>query len=421
MKKISLLCLLFATSLLLKAQTTPEIKNIAFYLQDGVEILDFAGPMEVFLGAGFNVYTVAKTKAPIKAMQALTIVPDYSLEDAPKAADVVAFFGGGGAYKESQQENILAWVKGQTAKADICFSVCTGAFYLGEAGLLDGKTATTFHSSIPDLRERFPKATVRDDVRFVDNGSVITTGGISAGIDGALYLVSKLKGKSVALRVAENMEYFGWQPEKGLVIESPFVRAIWEKGMAKALEAADKNTVFYKGELLNLGNELFEDHKNTEATAVFDFALQSFPLSADDCAVIGKCFTAAGRKVPPTESEFLALVDKENWEEAHKILEATKAKMPNWNIVDEGKLNDIAYQYLAKNNHETAIHIFQLNVAAYPSGFNTYDSLGEAYFAAGKMDLAKKNYEKSIELNPQNKNGFMMLEKIKTPVSSQKK
>lgn len=354
-------------------------------------------------------------------MHGLTIVPDYSIEDAPETADVIAFFGGGGAYHESRQENILKWVKGQTAQADINFSVCTGAFYLGEAGLLDGKTATTFHSSIPDLRERFPKATVRDDVRFVDNGSVITTGGISAGIDGALYLVSKIKGKSVALDVAENMEHFGWQPDKGLVIESHFVRAIREKGMAKALEAADKTTIFYKGELLNLGDELFEQRKNTEAVAVFDFALHSFPISAADCELIGKCFAAAGRKAPPTGSEFMALVEKENWEQAHKILETTKAKMPNWNMADENILNNLGYRYLAKNNLETAIHIFQLNVAAYPTSFNAYDSLGEAYFAAGKLDLAKRMYEKSIGLNPNNKNGFMMLEKIKAPASGQKK
>ena len=84
MKRLNVLLALLLFAGFLKAQTTPEIRNIALFLQDGVEILDFAGPMEVFIQAGFNVYTVAETKEPIKAMGALTIIPDYTLEDAPE-------------------------------------------------------------------------------------------------------------------------------------------------------------------------------------------------------------------------------------------------------------------------------------------------------------------------------------------------
>ena len=89
---------------------------------------------------------------------------------------------------------------------------------LGKAGLLDGQTVTTFHQSIGSLKAQFPKADVRSDVRFVDNGNVITTAGISAGIDGALHLVAKLKGLETAKKCAEYMEYDKWKPGEGLIL-----------------------------------------------------------------------------------------------------------------------------------------------------------------------------------------------------------
>ncbi|MEQ9439142.1 MAG: DJ-1/PfpI family protein [Cyclobacteriaceae bacterium] len=206
-------------------QTTKEhtlaMKNdrvtIAFYLQDGVEVLDFAGPMEVFSYAGFEVFTVSKTKDPIISQGILTIIPDYTLEDAPEA-NILAFFGGN-ASRAAEDEALIQWIQRRKSTTDLHFSVCTGAFMLGQAGLLDGQTATTFHNSIDDLQRSFPKANVRSDVRFVDNGTVITTAGISAGIDGALHLVAKLKGAAAAEEVVHYMEYDNWVPDQGLVME----------------------------------------------------------------------------------------------------------------------------------------------------------------------------------------------------------
>ncbi len=189
--------------------------RIAFYLQDGVEVLDFAGPMEVFAYAGFEVFTVSKTKGPITSQGILKVLPDYTLANAPKA-DVLAFFGGNSGAAAGDPA-VIEWVR---SREDVryYFSVCTGAFVLGEAGLLDGQTATTFHRSIDELRKRYPRADVRSDVRFVDNGRVITTAGISAGIDGALHLVQKVLGKKRAEQAARYMEYDKWQPEEGLII-----------------------------------------------------------------------------------------------------------------------------------------------------------------------------------------------------------
>lgn len=184
---------------------------------DGVEVLDFAGPMEVFALAGFKVFTVALTKDPVLSQGILKVVPDYDISTVPPA-DVLAVFGGNPA--SFKKEKLINWIKAYEKDADYVFSVCSGAFALGHAGLLDGQTATTFHSRIEELREAFPKATVLAGVRFVDNGRIITTAGISAGIDGALHLVASLKGPAAAEAVAREMEYDKWIPNGGLILKS---------------------------------------------------------------------------------------------------------------------------------------------------------------------------------------------------------
>jgi len=190
--------------------------TIAFYLQDGVEVLDFAGPMEVFSYAGFKVFTVSRKKEPITTQGILKVMPDYSIDDAPPS-DILAFFGGN-AGPASQDPAVMTWIKGREAGTKYFFSVCTGAFIMGRAGLLDSLSATTFHSSIESLRKALPQTHVLANVRFVDNGKVITTAGISAGIDGALHLVSRLRGEETAKEVAEYMEYDKWVPNQGMVI-----------------------------------------------------------------------------------------------------------------------------------------------------------------------------------------------------------
>lgn len=188
---------------------------VAFYLQSGVEVLDFAGPLEVLTYAGFKVFTVSKTKDPIISQGVLRVLPDYDLEDAPPA-DIIAVFGGNG-FNTSQDTAVVNWIKNQQ-QAQIHFSVCTGALILAEAGILDGKTATTFHNTLDLLEETYPKVKVLRNVRYVDNGNVISTAGISAGIDGALHLVAKLKGYNTARATAYNMEYDNWQPADGLLL-----------------------------------------------------------------------------------------------------------------------------------------------------------------------------------------------------------
>lgn len=193
--------------------------TVCFYLYDGVEVLDFAGPMEVFAHAGFKVFTVAKKKAPLVSQRILTIVPDYSIKNAPPA-NILAFFGGDEEASANDPE-VMAWIHSRDKVTDTYFSVCTGAFILGRAGLLDNQTVTTFHSRIADLQRAVPKAKVLEKVRYIDNGRVITTAGISAGIDGALHLVARLRGEEVAALVAKQMEYDKYVPGQGMVVAHP--------------------------------------------------------------------------------------------------------------------------------------------------------------------------------------------------------
>lgn len=197
-------------------EVRPEDRTtVAFYLQSGVEVLDFAGPLEVLTYAGFEVFTVSKTKEPIISQGVLKVIPDYSVKNAP-SADIIAVFGGNG-FNTSQDTTVTNWIKNQQ-EVKLHFSVCTGAMILAETGILDGKTATTFHNALDALEENYPEVNVLRDVRYVDNGNVISTAGISAGIDGALHLVAKLKGYNTARATAYNMEYDNWRPNAGLLL-----------------------------------------------------------------------------------------------------------------------------------------------------------------------------------------------------------
>lgn len=203
----------------LKQNSKQEKKrNVAIFIHDGVEVLNFAGPSEVFASTeGFNVYTISLTKEPIISQGFITITPTYSLTDCPKPDIVVLPGGNTGPFIEHKP--LIDWIKQSAVQAEVMLSVCTGAGLLAKAGLLDGKQATTFHSYIEPLQRATPKAKIVSNIRFVDNGQIITTAGVSAGIDGALHVVAKLKGAAVATRTARYMEYDKWKPEEGLIVK----------------------------------------------------------------------------------------------------------------------------------------------------------------------------------------------------------
>ena len=192
-----------------------EQKNIGILLFNEVEVLDFAGPFEVFsiatyMGCNekpFKVHTVAETKDLIKARNGLRIQPDYDFCDAPQF-DILIIPGGYGAEEiEIHNPKIISWIKANMNHVDIMASVCTGAFLLAEAGLLEGKQATTHWMDIDRLEKEYTKINVLRNVKFVDESPIITSGGISAGINMSFYIIKKLLGEEIAVATAKRMEY----------------------------------------------------------------------------------------------------------------------------------------------------------------------------------------------------------------------
>jgi len=189
-------------------------RNVAIVVYDDVEILDFAGPMEVFTSAGggaFRVFTVAATRDPVLSMGVLTIRPDYSIEDSPTPDILVV--PGGDSRGFSRSAPGMAWVKKVAAHNELSMSVCSGASILAQLGFLDGRAATTHWAAVPRMRSAFPRVQVQTGVRFVDTGRIVTTAGVSAGIDGALHVVQRLLGDDVAWETARYMQYL-WEPEE---------------------------------------------------------------------------------------------------------------------------------------------------------------------------------------------------------------
>ncbi len=215
--KTSLVCLALVATLAGPAVAAPgSRKNVAIVLYPGVELLDFAGPGEVFSAAraAFRVYTVAETKQPLTSQGFLTVVPEYSIADAP-APDILVI-PGGNVQAIAGSPAMMAWLKQVIAKDELTMSVCNGAIALARTGALAGKKATTHWSAVAALREIEPTATVLDDVRFVDNGKVMTTAGVSAGIDGAIHVLERLLGEEAAWSTARYMQY-NWEPAPGAV------------------------------------------------------------------------------------------------------------------------------------------------------------------------------------------------------------
>lgn len=188
-------------------------RHVQVLIFDDVEVLDFAGPFEVFGVTGirsgpapFRVETVGLSKKPIRARNGLEVRPSTSIEETPPC-DVLVLPGGFGTRREMHNATLLEWIRRQAPDAEAILSVCTGALLLARAGLLDGLDATTHHVAFEELSHASPTTNVLRGARYVDNGQIVTSAGISAGIDASLYVVAKLLGHAVAAETAEYMEY----------------------------------------------------------------------------------------------------------------------------------------------------------------------------------------------------------------------
>lgn len=194
-----------------------KLRRVAIFIFDEVEVLDFCGPLEVFGVTEqdtdpkpFEVVTVAAKAGPVMARNQLNVNPTYTFEDCPPS-DIVLIPGGVGTRPLLNQPDVLTWIQARAATAEHVLSVCTGALLLAKAGLLDGLAATTHHTAFDLLRSLAPNTEIREGDRIVDNGKIILSAGVAAGIDMSLYVVSKLLGDEVAIATTTEMEY-DWRP-----------------------------------------------------------------------------------------------------------------------------------------------------------------------------------------------------------------
>lgn len=324
---LPLAALLAASTLFAADPPKPYTKNVAIVVHEGVEILDFGGPAEVFQAASgfgrangeraFRVYTVAPNANTITSQGFIKVQPEFTVENAPKPDIIVIPGGNTGLVLDDPK--FMAWAKQAVADAELTLTVCTGAFVLSRLGVLDGLDVTTFYGAIDGLRKATPNARVHDGRRFIDNGKYVTTAGVSAGIDGSLHVVARLLGKVVADQTAQYMEY-RWTPEsymtRGYSLLNPSLDA---RGQAtqhanilfnsrsfpaaidayRALLAADANDLRVT---YNLAQALHETKKHAEAAALFERTSAVEDLKAGSWYNAACAYAAAGKKQQALEA-----------------------------------------------------------------------------------------------------------------------
>jgi putative intracellular protease/amidase len=262
-------------------------RKVAIVIYEGVELLDFAGPGEVFSSAGngaFDVFTVAATAAPIVSQGFVKVVPDHSIDSSPRP-DVIVI-PGGDVNAVYDNPKMMEWIKKSSEKTEVTMSVCNGAIALAKTGLLDGLKATTHFGAVPSLR-KFSQITVVPEDRFVDNGHIVTTQGVSAGIDGALHVVERLLGQETAWSTARYMMYRWESP--GLSKEAkdelrPWIEQDWktvEKIYQRKFEANPEDHV--AAMRLGIAQQELGQHERAATTLDRAVALGSRdPMTFDD-------------------------------------------------------------------------------------------------------------------------------------------
>ncbi len=198
------------------------MRQVSVLVFDEAEVLDVTGPFEVFSVAGrrhdlnpFHVSLVAERASPVALRNGFRVQPHFTFQTAP-AAQVLIVPGGLGTRTEMNNAAVIDWVRRSAGVAELVLSVCTGALLLGRAGLLDGLDVTTHHGAFDLLREIAPTARLRAGERFLDNGRIVVSAGVSAGIDASLHVVERLLGSELAEEAASYMEYHWDRNQEGL-------------------------------------------------------------------------------------------------------------------------------------------------------------------------------------------------------------
>ncbi|KZN35413.1 hypothetical protein N474_20975 [Pseudoalteromonas luteoviolacea CPMOR-2] len=216
MKQVMVLWLMCLCCMQVKAHSTDDNAfHVGVLLFEGAQAIDFVGPIEVFGQAGFRITTLSKDGEAITTAMGLQVTPHQAFSQELQL-DALLIPGGNVNDRLLNDVTVAQWIKAQSKSARYVMSVCNGAFILANTGLLDGLRATTIEKAFNSFEHNYPNVTLARDKKFTDNGKILTTAGLSSGIDGALSLVAKVSGAKVARTVAAKIEY-NWQPNGGYI------------------------------------------------------------------------------------------------------------------------------------------------------------------------------------------------------------
>lgn len=202
-------------------------RTVGVLVFDDAEVLDFAGPFEVFSICGrrnqldlFHAMMVSESGRPVTARNGFVVTPRHSFATCPPL-DILLVPGGFGTRAIMKNPVVLEWVARSSAAAEFVLSVCTGSLVLASAGILDGLHTTTHYMAFDELRASAPRTTIHEGVRIVDNGRVVCSAGVSAGIDMSLHMVARLHGDDIAREAARYMEYEGRWDSPERIVRAP--------------------------------------------------------------------------------------------------------------------------------------------------------------------------------------------------------
>ena len=358
--------------------------NVGVLVYDEVELLDFAGPAEVFAAASyytdlyyFNVYTVAK-KSLAKSQGFLDITPNYSIQNAP-ASDILVL-PGGGANRVIEDAPTMDWVKKNHKDALHTLTVCSGVYILNKLGALEGLRVTAHHKSLPHLKTILGEEYVAEDVKFVDNGKVITAAGVSSGIEGALWLVAKIAGYEASHRLARYLEYPYWKMDNGNIA--------FDLQNTAAILMKDSNVIPHFGLLDVLGHRALSRGDTASARQYFKTNQSLYPGNVLTYHSLALVLGSGKEWVPLTYENFLMYAEKEGIQAGKSMYEKAKKHYPGWKIFSAQDMYMYGKRMVWAERYEEGITALEMGIEAYPKVPRLYLELSSLYEKSGKTKAA---------------------------------
>jgi protocatechuate 3,4-dioxygenase beta subunit/putative intracellular protease/amidase len=358
---------LFSPRPLATAQDASPARNVALVVWDRINLIELTGPAEVFWRAGgFDVYTVAETPAPVMC-SCLRITPEYTFDNCPKP-DVILIPGAGREAIGSQK--LIAWLRRVTPEARAVLSVCNGSIVLAHAGLLEGHEATAAEGNVEDLMIFGGNVKGYVNRRFVDSGKFVTAQSYFAGVDGALHVITKLRGQDAARRIAEQ-DLYNWEPDRWATLHAEpgrapksrrkeildtILRSGVDAAVARYRQMAAEDSVGYSPELARIPEEsLFQFlawglqyvNRADDSVKLGEFMCRIFPQSARSRAALGEAHFEAGRADAALTHLLAALdIDPSNRRTLHlmrRVLTSTTTASSDTTRRVRGILRDTAW------------------------------------------------------------------------------